>query len=141
MCLVLIKIPGFTYRRSSQTDLNQNNEKEDIMTVKILIKRKFKNANSKNVTEMLIESRKNAMGEKGYISSESLCSCDDPNLILVLSIWQKKEDWENYLNSPMRKETELRYTELLENPTEYEFFNVGLPFALGDHEFVEPLEF
>lgn len=111
------------------------------MTVKILIKRKFKNANSKNVTEMLIESRKNAMGEKGYVSSESLCSYDDPNLILVLSMWQRKEDWDNYLKSPTRKETEKKYADLLEEPTVYELYNVGLPFALGDYEFVEPMEF
>ncbi len=111
------------------------------MTVKILIKRKFKNANSKNVSKVISESRKNAMGEKGYISSESLCCCDDPNLILVLSMWQKQEDWDNYKDSPVRKETELKYADLFESPTEYESYNLGLPFALGEHDFVEPLEF
>ncbi|MFW2368559.1 MAG: antibiotic biosynthesis monooxygenase family protein [Desulforhopalus sp.] len=111
------------------------------MTVKILIKRKFKNADPKNVSEVIAESRKNAMREKGYISSETLCGCDDPNLILVLSMWQKKEDWEHYKNSPARIETEAKYAELLERPTEHESYNLGLPFALSDHDFVEPLEF
>ena len=111
------------------------------MTVKILIKRKFKNANSKNVSDVITEARRNAMRQKGYISSESLCGCDDPNLILVLSMWQKKEDWENYKNSTVRKETEEKYAELFERPTEYESYNLGLPWALGDRGFVEPLEF
>jgi hypothetical protein len=61
------------------------------MTVKILIARKFKNANSKNVSEVIAKSRENAMRENGYISSETLCSCDDPNLILVLSMWKKRK--------------------------------------------------
>ncbi len=111
------------------------------MTVKVLIKRQFENAKSKSVTEILIESRKNAMGKKGYISSESLCSCEDPNLILILSMWRKKEDWDNYEKSADRNEIEKKYVELLAKPTEYEFYNVGLPFALGDYEFVEPMEF
>lgn len=111
------------------------------MAVKILIKRKFQVANVKNVSSVIIESRKNAMGSKGYISSETLCSCDDPNLILVLSTWETKEDWDNYRNSPVRKKTEEKYAGLFERPTEYEYFNLGLPFALSDHVFVEPMEF
>lgn len=111
------------------------------MSVKILIKRKFKKADSKNVSSVILTSRKNAMGEKGYISSETLCSCDDPNLILVLSTWETKDDWENYRNSSVRKKAEEKYAELFERPTEYEYFNLGLPFALSDHDFVEPLEF
>ncbi len=111
------------------------------MTVKILIRRKFKDANPRNVSAVLAESRKNAMAEKGYISSETLCSCDNPNVILVLSMWQKKEDWDSYMNSTVRQETERRYSELFSSPTVYEYFDLGLPFALGDHTFIEPLEF
>ncbi len=111
------------------------------MTVKILIKRKFKNANSKNVSEVIAKSRENAMREKGYISSETLCSCDDPNLILVLSMWRTKEDWDYYKNTPIRKRTEEKFAGLFSRPTEYKSYNLGLPFALGDLGFVEPLEF
>ena len=111
------------------------------MTVKILIKRKFKNANSKNVSEVIYAFRQNAIREKGYISSESLYGCDDPNLIIVLSMWQKKEDWDKYMNSPVRKKTEEKYAELFERPTEYESYHLGLSFAHSDHDFVEPLEF
>jgi quinol monooxygenase YgiN len=111
------------------------------MTIKILIKRKFKNANEKNVSEVIYEFRKLAMREKGYISSESLYSSDDPNLILVLSMWQKKEDWDRYMKNPARQETEKKYAELFARLTEYESFILGLPFAQSDHDFIEPLEF
>ncbi len=111
------------------------------MTVKILIKRKFKNANPKNVSAVIGKSRGNAMRAKGYISSETMCSCDDPNLILVLSMWKKKKDWDYYKNSSVRMETEKKFAALLARPTEYSSYDLGLPFALSDDGFVEPLEF
>lgn len=111
------------------------------MSFKVLIKRRFKNANSKNVSKVIVESRKNAMAENGYISSETLCSSDDPNLILVLSSWKERDNWDNYMNSPIRRETEEKYTDLFAKPTSYEFYNLGLPFALSDNDFDEPLEF
>jgi len=111
------------------------------MSVKVLIKRRFKNANSRNVSKVIVESRKHAMAENGYISSETLCSSDDPNLILVLSTWKERENWDNYMNSPIRKQTEEKYVDLFARPTSYEFYNLGLPFALSDNDFDEPLEF
>ncbi len=98
------------------------------MVVKILIRRKFKNATVENVAGVLSESRKNAMNEIGYISSETWHDSDDPNSIIVVSMWHTKEDWQRYLNSPIRKETEEKYADLLKCPAEYEFYNLGLPF-------------
>lgn len=111
------------------------------MTIKILIKRQFKNASKKNVSEVIYEFRKLAMKEKAYISSESMYGCDDPNLILVVSMWKTKEDWDKYMKSPARVKAEKRCADLFEKPTEYESYHLGLPFAKSDHEFVEPLEF
>lgn len=96
------------------------------MTVKILIKRKFKKDALKDAAKMLIQARTNAMEQRGYISSETLSSWDDPHLIMVLSMWEKKEDWDNYLNSPGRQENERKYSEILEGGTEYQVFNLGM---------------
>ncbi len=98
------------------------------MAIKILIRRKFKNANPKNIYEVIYQFRQLAIKENGYISSESLQSCDDPNLILVQSLWQKKEDWERYMNSPGRKEVEKQCSALFERPPEYEAYQLGLSF-------------
>lgn len=96
------------------------------MTVKILIRRQFKEGALKDASQMLIQARTNAMGHKGYISSETLSSCGDPNTIMVLSMWQTKSDWDAYANSDSRMENEKKYSEVLEGSTEYEAFNLGL---------------
>ncbi len=96
------------------------------MTVKIFIKRKLKDGNFPKVSEMLIKARTNALGNEGYISSETLRGCDNPNEILVVAMWEKKADWETYKNSPSRQELETKFAELLDGPTVYAAYNLGL---------------
>ena len=96
------------------------------MAVKILIKRKFKEGTLKDASAMLIRSRAIAIEQNGYIASESLVGYDDPNTILVLSMWQKKEDWDNYKKSAARKENERNYAKIMDGVTEYDVFKIGM---------------
>ena len=96
------------------------------MTVKILIKRTFKHGTLKDASEMLIQARTNAMAHHGYISSETLTSCDDPYNVLVLSMWQKKEDWDVYAQSELRKDNERKFSEIMDGDTRYEAFQMGM---------------
>ncbi len=96
------------------------------MTVKILIRRKFLEGTLKDASEMLIQARTNAMAHKGYISSETLSSCDDPKTAMVISMWQNKEDWDAYAASSVRRDNERKFSEILDGKTEYEAFQVGL---------------
>ncbi|MBT3807782.1 MAG: hypothetical protein HOG03_24810 [Desulfobacula sp.] len=96
------------------------------MTVKILIKRRFKDGNFQKASEMLIRARSNVLQELGYISSETLRSCDDPNEIVVVSMWEKIEDWNRYKNNPSRKELETEFSKLLDGQTIYAPYNLGL---------------
>jgi heme-degrading monooxygenase HmoA len=96
------------------------------MSVKILIKRKFKKEALKNASAMLIKARTNAMGNKGYISTETLVNYDDPQSVIILSMWQHKKDWERYKDSAERKEHEDKYADMFEGSTEYEIFRVGM---------------
>ena len=96
------------------------------MAVKIFIKRTFKDGNLQKASEMLIQARTNAMGEQGYISSETLRGCDNPNEILVVSMWEKKVDWDRYKDKTSRKELEAKFSELLDGSTEYGGYNLGL---------------
>ena len=96
------------------------------MTVKIFIKRTLKDDNLQKASEMLIQARTNAMDKQGYISSETLRGCDNPNEIVVVSMWEKKEDWFRYTNNTSRKELEEKFSELLEGPTVYAAYNLGL---------------
>ncbi len=96
------------------------------MTVKIFIKRKLKEGNFPKISEMLVKARTNALGNKGYISSETLRGCDNPNEILVVAMWEKKEDWEKYKDSASRREIETTFADLLDGPTVYAAYNLGL---------------
>jgi quinol monooxygenase YgiN len=96
------------------------------MTVKIFIKRKLKEGNFSRVSEMLIKARTNALGNKGYISSETLRGCDNSNEILVVAMWEEKEDWDRYKDSASRRALEAKFTELLDGPTVYAAYTLGL---------------
>lgn len=96
------------------------------MAVKILIKRRLKTGNIQAASEMLIKARTNAMEEPGYISSETLRGSDDPNEIVVISLWETKEDWERYVRKPSRKKLEAEFYDLLDSPTIYAPYNLGL---------------
>ena len=96
------------------------------MSVKILIKRKFKKEALKEAATMLIKARTNAMGNKGYISTETLVNYDDPQSVLIMSMWQSKEDWDRYKDSDTRKVHEEKYAKVFEGPTQYEIFKVGM---------------
>jgi heme-degrading monooxygenase HmoA len=96
------------------------------MSVKILIRRKFKKEALQNASAMLIKARTNAMGNRGYISTETLVNYDDPQSVLILSMWQSKKDWDRYRDSDARKEHEDAYADMFEGSTEYEIFRVGM---------------
>lgn len=96
------------------------------MAVKILIKRKVKPGALKDASALLIQARKNAMANEGYISTETLVDYDDPNIITVVSMWQKKENWDAYKASVMRKENEKKFAAFLDGQTSYEIYNMGM---------------
>ncbi len=96
------------------------------MSVKILIRRKFREEALKDAQAMLMKARINAMGHQGYISTETLVNYDDPRSVIILSMWQSREDWDRYEKSAERREHEETYAGLFEGLTEYEVLKVGL---------------
>jgi heme-degrading monooxygenase HmoA len=96
------------------------------MAVKVLIKRKIKNGKLKEASKFLIKARYAAMGQQGYISSETLTDCDDPNNVVVISMWQKIENWNQWKNTDLRSEIDTEFEALLDESTTYEYYNLGL---------------
>ena len=96
------------------------------MAVKVLIKRKIKDGKLNEASKLLIKARYNAMGQPGYISSETLSGCDDQNNVVVVSMWQKIENWNQWKKSEVRSENESKFEPLLDGPVEYETYNLGL---------------
>jgi len=97
------------------------------MAVKVLIKRKFKDGKLNEASKLFNQARYKAMSQQGYISSETLSSCDDPNNVVVVSMWQGIENWNQWKESDLREENEAEFEALLVGPTEYETYNLGLP--------------
>ena len=98
------------------------------MAVKIFIKRKFKDGNMRAASRLLINNRKGAMQQPGYISSETMQRLEDPNQITVTSMWQDINSWETWKNSEARVANENEVKNVLAEPTEYEYYSLGLPF-------------
>jgi heme-degrading monooxygenase HmoA len=96
------------------------------MAIKVLIKRRFKEAYFNEINKMIQEVRYGAMGQEGYISSETLWDHEDPFRVVVASNWQSIENWNNWKNSDSRQSQEQKYGEFLDGETEYEAFHLGV---------------
>ena len=96
------------------------------MTVKVVIRRRFKDGTLEQASSMLIQARQNAMKATGYISSETLRGCEDTNEILVLSMWQNKEDWDRFVQSDVRQGLEQSFSEIMESPSQSIAYELGM---------------
>jgi heme-degrading monooxygenase HmoA len=96
------------------------------MAVKVFIKRKIKPGKVNEVSKLLLKARYNAMGQPGYISSETLSGCMDKNNVVVVSMWQNIADWNQWKKNELREENETKFETLLDGPVEYETYNLGL---------------
>lgn len=99
------------------------------MAVKILIKRQIKDGNMQVAARLLINSRKGAMSQPGYISSETMRSLDDPGQIAVMSMWQTKEAWEAWKGSEERQSIQAEFESYLAGQPTYEHYDLGLPLG------------
>lgn len=95
------------------------------MIAKILIKRRFKEGNKKQILALLKEMRSKAMTFPGYISGETLMQPDYPNNMIIICSWQSLENWQNWKNSPERKKYEAMLELYQTRPTEYEEYLLG----------------
>ena len=98
------------------------------MAVKIMIKRKFKDGNLHAASRLLVNNRTGAMKQPGYISSETLRSLDDPDMIVVVSTWHSIEHWEAWKNSETRTTNVNEFRDYIIEQEEFEHYSLGLPF-------------
>ena len=97
------------------------------MAIKVFIKRKIKDGKLQEASRLIGKTRYGAMGQKGYISSETFTGHSDPNRILVTSMWHELDHWNKWKNSEQRKENEAAFQKIVEGSTEYEIYNLGIP--------------
>ena len=95
------------------------------MTVKVLIKRYFKEDSIEDARTLLSDFRKNAMNQSGYVSGETWVNHYDPRNITVLSTWQSLEDWIQWQESDERDANEARLRSLQAEPATFEIYDLG----------------
>ena len=93
------------------------------MTVKILIKRTVPNDKEKELMHLLKELRNLGVNQPGYISGETLKNVENPNEVLVISIWQSAAEWNNWVRNDQRRELQDQIDFLLQARTEYNIYD------------------
>ena len=72
------------------------------MTVKIIITRKVPKNTEKELLPLIKELRIATTRQEGYISGETLQRIDKPGETVVVSTWEREEDWNRWVTSPER---------------------------------------
>jgi antibiotic biosynthesis monooxygenase (ABM) superfamily enzyme len=104
-------------------------EKEGNMLTKVLIKRRFRKGNEREILQLLKELRAKAMSMPGYISGITLTLAEDSSQMLVIGTWEKLDHWLKWKDSPERKQFESMLEIYQEQPAQYEAYFVGSPFG------------
>ena len=93
------------------------------MTVKIVIRRKVPKNKEKELLPLIKELRIATTRQVGYISGETLKRIDKPGETVVVSTWERAEDWNRWVTSPERSILQEKINTLLGQETEYEIYS------------------
>jgi heme-degrading monooxygenase HmoA len=87
------------------------------MAIKIIIHRKVYGKRQTELLPLLKELRVQAINQPGYLSGETLRAIDDPSEFLVISTWEKLEDWKSWESNPIRVSLQKKIDALLDEKT------------------------
>lgn len=93
------------------------------MTVKIVIRRKVPKDKEKELLPLIKQLRIATTRQTGYISGETLKRIDKPGETVVVSTWERVEDWSQWVSSAERAALQAKIDRLLGKETEYEIFS------------------
>jgi heme-degrading monooxygenase HmoA len=93
------------------------------MTVKIVIRRKVPKNKEKELLPLIKELRIATTQQAGYISGETLQRIDKPGETVVVSTWERAEDWNRWATCPERSVLQAKIDTLLGQETEYEIYS------------------
>ena len=82
--------------------------------VRIIIEHKTKDVDG--LINALWRLRTEAMKQRGYITGETLVNIEDPSSVLVISTWEKAEDWDTWNISETRAKLTKPINEILLEP-------------------------
>jgi heme-degrading monooxygenase HmoA len=95
------------------------------MAVKVFIKWYIKKSKTEAAVKLLMEVRRQALKQPGYISGETLVNHYDPCNIAVVSTWQTIDDWIRWQESDERAAKEDQLESLQEGTANFEIYDLG----------------
>ncbi len=95
------------------------------MSVKIIIKRKFRGPLVQENLSAIAALRIPAMQQKGYVSGETLVNFKDRREVVVLSTWSDIDGFNKWSNSEERAKLENKLAPHLEGPAQISSFMSG----------------
>jgi heme-degrading monooxygenase HmoA len=90
--------------------------------IKIHIRRKVPENKADNLKSLINQLRGVTMGTPGYVAGETLKRLDKPGESLVVTKWQSKFYWEQWIQSKERAEIQDKIDQLLGDETRYEIY-------------------
>lgn len=98
--------------------------------LKVLIKRTVPADKQKDVAGLITQMRTMATHQPGYISGETLHSAENPDQVLVISVWNSEDDWKVWFASEQRKAIQASIDEVAGAETVYEtYYYPHMPHA------------
>lgn len=98
--------------------------------LKVLIKRIVPAGKEKEVAGLITQMRAMAAHQPGYISGETLRSAENPDQVLVISIWNSEDDWKVWQASEQRKAVQAKIDAVAGTETVYEtYYYPHMPHA------------
>jgi len=90
--------------------------------IKIHIRRKVPENKADDLKSLINQLRGVTMGTPGYVAGETLQRLDKPGESLVVTKWQSKFYWEQWIQSKERAEIQDKIDQLLGDETRYEIY-------------------
>ncbi len=92
------------------------------MSIKVILFRRVPVEKVDKLRPLLLELRRLAMDQRGYISGETLMNEDDPEEHLVISSWTTRSRWNDWSENPQRKQLQEQVDALLGHKTVYQVY-------------------
>jgi len=89
-----------------------------------IVERRFQREKTEDVARLLVELRRRMMQQIGCISSETLCSANDPSLWVNVSTWTYSDQLKSWETTPQYKEIQSELEKILTNSEKVSIFNI-----------------
>ena len=90
--------------------------------IRVMIERRSQPGKEKQLRNLLIELRTEALRQHGYISGETLREADDPANFIVISTWMTLETWKTWQTARQRLAIEEMMEPILAAPRRVRVF-------------------